>query len=47
VATVDHSGIRRIRNATLRVLNRIPAVHRNIALNLSELASDRRHAQAR
>lgn len=46
VATVDHSGIRRIRNATLRVLNRIPAVRRNIALNLSELAIDRRHAQA-
>lgn len=46
VATVDHSGIRRIRNATLRVLNRIAAVRRNIALNLSELAIDRRHAQA-
>jgi 2-polyprenyl-6-methoxyphenol hydroxylase-like FAD-dependent oxidoreductase len=44
VATVDRSSIRRIRNATLRVLNRIPAVHRRIALNLSELAIDRRHA---
>ncbi|MEA2183898.1 MAG: hypothetical protein QOF69_3083 [Solirubrobacteraceae bacterium] len=46
VATVHHSGIRRIRNATLRVLARIPAVRRNIALNLSELAIDRRHTQA-
>jgi 2-polyprenyl-6-methoxyphenol hydroxylase-like FAD-dependent oxidoreductase len=45
VATVDHTVVRRIRNATLRVLNRIPAVRRNIALKLSELAIDRRHAQ--
>ena len=46
VATVGHSGLRRIRNATLRVLNRIPAVRRKLALNLSELAIDRRHGQA-
>jgi len=46
VATVNHSGVRRIRNATLRVLNRIPAVRRKMALNLSELAIDRRHPQA-
>jgi 2-polyprenyl-6-methoxyphenol hydroxylase-like FAD-dependent oxidoreductase len=38
VATVDHSPVRRIRNAALRALNRIPAVRRNIALKLSELA---------
>jgi 2-polyprenyl-6-methoxyphenol hydroxylase-like FAD-dependent oxidoreductase len=46
VATVDHSSVRRIRNATLKVLDRIPAVRRKVALNLSELAIDRRHAQA-
>jgi 2-polyprenyl-6-methoxyphenol hydroxylase-like FAD-dependent oxidoreductase len=46
VATVDRSSVRRIRNATLRVLGRIPAVRRKMALNLSELAIDRRHAQA-
>ncbi|HEY0345601.1 MAG TPA: FAD-dependent oxidoreductase [Solirubrobacteraceae bacterium] len=43
VATVDRSAVRTIRNAALRVLNRIPAVRRKIALNLSELAIDRRH----
>ena len=42
VATVDRPAIRRIRNATLRVVGRIPAVRRNIALKLSELAIDRR-----
>jgi 2-polyprenyl-6-methoxyphenol hydroxylase-like FAD-dependent oxidoreductase len=45
MATVNSSGVRRIRNATLRVLNRIPAVRKKMALNLSELAIDRRHAQ--
>ncbi len=45
-ATVDHPLARRIRNATLRVLNHISSVQRNIALNLSELAIDRQHAQA-
>jgi 2-polyprenyl-6-methoxyphenol hydroxylase-like FAD-dependent oxidoreductase len=43
VATVNHAVVRRIRNATLRVLNQIPAVHRSLALKLSELAIDRRH----
>jgi 2-polyprenyl-6-methoxyphenol hydroxylase-like FAD-dependent oxidoreductase len=42
VATVNRPRVRRIRNATLRVLNRIPAVRRKMALNLSELAIDRR-----
>jgi len=46
MATVHHSSVRRIRNATLRVLDRIPAVRRKLALNLSELAIDRRHAHA-
>ncbi|HEX2102048.1 MAG TPA: FAD-dependent oxidoreductase [Solirubrobacteraceae bacterium] len=44
VATVDHAGVRRIRNAALRVLDRIPAVHRRLALSLSELAIDGRRA---
>jgi hypothetical protein len=44
VATVDRAVLRRIRNATLRVLNRIPAMRRNVALKLSELAIDRRRA---
>ena len=44
VATVNHAAVRRIRNATLRILNQIPAVHRNIALKLSELAIDRGRA---
>jgi len=42
VATVNRPRVRRIRNATLRVLNRIPAVRRKMALNLPELAIDRR-----
>lgn len=46
VATARHSGVRRIRNAALRTLDRIPAVHRKIALNLSQLAIDRRRAEA-
>lgn len=45
VATVDRPAVRRIRNATLRVVGRIPAVRRNIALKLSELAIDRRRRQ--
>jgi 2-polyprenyl-6-methoxyphenol hydroxylase-like FAD-dependent oxidoreductase len=44
VATVSRPGVRRLRNAMLRVLDRIPAVHRKMALNLSELAIDRGHA---
>jgi len=43
-ATVDLGVVRRLRNATLRILNRIPAVHRNIALKLSGLAIDRHRA---
>lgn len=31
---------RRLRNVVLRVLDRIPAVHRRMAMNLSELAVD-------
>jgi 2-polyprenyl-6-methoxyphenol hydroxylase-like FAD-dependent oxidoreductase len=43
VATVDISAVRRLRNAALRVLDRIPAVRRKLALNISGLAIDRRH----
>ena len=46
MATVDRSSLRSVRNATLRILDRIPAVRRKMALNLSELAIDRRHAHA-
>lgn len=42
VATLERSGARRMRNAALRLLDRIPAVHRRLALTLSELAVDRR-----
>jgi 2-polyprenyl-6-methoxyphenol hydroxylase-like FAD-dependent oxidoreductase len=45
VATVDHSAVRRIRNAALRLLGRIPAVRRRLALNLSGLALDQRHGK--
>ncbi len=45
VATVNRSAVRRLRNVTLRILGRIPAVRRNIALKLSELAIDRRDGQ--
>jgi 2-polyprenyl-6-methoxyphenol hydroxylase-like FAD-dependent oxidoreductase len=41
MATVDHSVARGVRNATLEVLDRIPAVRRNLALDLSGLAIDR------
>jgi 2-polyprenyl-6-methoxyphenol hydroxylase-like FAD-dependent oxidoreductase len=41
VATVGHAGVRRIRNAALRVLGRIPAVRGKLALNISGLAIDR------
>jgi 2-polyprenyl-6-methoxyphenol hydroxylase-like FAD-dependent oxidoreductase len=40
LATVQRAGARRIRNAALGVLNRLPAVRRKVALNLSELAVD-------
>jgi len=42
VATVNRPRARRLRNATLTLLDRVPAVHRKIALNLSELAVDGR-----
>jgi 2-polyprenyl-6-methoxyphenol hydroxylase-like FAD-dependent oxidoreductase len=47
VATADRAAVRMIRNAALRLLNRIPAVRRKIALKLSELAIDRRHTASR
>jgi 2-polyprenyl-6-methoxyphenol hydroxylase-like FAD-dependent oxidoreductase len=40
VATLGHAPLRKARNAALRVLNRLPAVHRTMAMNLSELAAD-------
>jgi 2-polyprenyl-6-methoxyphenol hydroxylase-like FAD-dependent oxidoreductase len=46
VATVDRAGVRRLRNAALRVLDRIPAVRRRLALKISGLAIDRRHGHA-
>jgi 2-polyprenyl-6-methoxyphenol hydroxylase-like FAD-dependent oxidoreductase len=46
VATVDHPLARRMRNAALRVLNRIPPVRRKLALNISGLAIDRGHGHA-
>jgi len=47
VATVRRPGVRRIRNAALRLLDRIPAVRRKLALNISGLAIDRRDGPAR
>jgi 2-polyprenyl-6-methoxyphenol hydroxylase-like FAD-dependent oxidoreductase len=46
LATVRHPIVRWIRNATLSVLDRIPAVDRNIALQLSGLAIDLRRPHA-
>jgi len=46
VATVDRPMVRRMRNAALRVINRIPRVRRKLALNISGLAIDRRHGPA-
>jgi 2-polyprenyl-6-methoxyphenol hydroxylase-like FAD-dependent oxidoreductase len=43
VATADRPAVRRLRNAALRVLDRIPAVKRRLASNISGLAIDRRH----
>jgi 2-polyprenyl-6-methoxyphenol hydroxylase-like FAD-dependent oxidoreductase len=42
VATVNRPRARTLRNAALSMLNRLPGMHRRIALNLSELAIDRR-----
>ena len=47
VATADRAAVRMIRNAALRLLDRIPAVRRRIALKLSELAIDRPHDTSR
>jgi 2-polyprenyl-6-methoxyphenol hydroxylase-like FAD-dependent oxidoreductase len=47
VATVDRPMVRRMRNAALRLINRIPPVRRKLALNISGLAIDRRHGPAR
>ena len=46
LATVELAGIRRMRNVALRVLGRIPAVRRMLALNISGLAIDRRQGRA-
>jgi 2-polyprenyl-6-methoxyphenol hydroxylase-like FAD-dependent oxidoreductase len=46
VATVDRPGLRRLRNAALRIVDRIPAIRRKLALNISGLAIDRRHRDA-
>jgi 2-polyprenyl-6-methoxyphenol hydroxylase-like FAD-dependent oxidoreductase len=46
VATVDRPMVRRMRNAALRLINRIPPVRRKLALNISGLAIDRRHGHA-
>ncbi|MFI0444521.1 FAD-dependent monooxygenase [Actinomadura sp. 6N118] len=40
VATARNAPQRRLRNVVLRVLDRIPAVNRTMAMNLSELAVD-------
>lgn len=42
IATAGNASQRRVRNSVLRVLDKIPAVHRKMAMNLSELAVDRR-----
>ncbi|BCJ26845.1 FAD-dependent oxidoreductase [Actinocatenispora sera] len=39
VATVGSAPLRGVRNTALRALDRIPAVHRAMAMNLSELAN--------
>ena len=46
VATVEHPRVRWIRNAALRILDRIPAIRRKLAVNISGLAIDRRHGHA-
>lgn len=40
LATVGYSPLRKTRNALLRALNWVPAVHEAMAMNLSELATD-------
>jgi 2-polyprenyl-6-methoxyphenol hydroxylase-like FAD-dependent oxidoreductase len=43
IATVGREPVRSLRNTTLRMLDWIPAVHRAMAMNLSELAATDRH----
>ncbi|WP_433136881.1 FAD-dependent monooxygenase [Actinomadura nitritigenes] len=45
VATVDNPVLRAGRNTALRALDWIPAVHRKLAMNLSELALDPQHGR--
>jgi 2-polyprenyl-6-methoxyphenol hydroxylase-like FAD-dependent oxidoreductase len=40
IATVDSVPLRKARNALLRALDWLPPVHRTLAMNLSELATD-------
>ncbi|MBO2455763.1 FAD-dependent monooxygenase [Actinomadura barringtoniae] len=40
VATLGHAPQRKVRNLFLRALNHIPAVHRTMAMRLSELSTD-------
>jgi 2-polyprenyl-6-methoxyphenol hydroxylase-like FAD-dependent oxidoreductase len=40
IATMRRTPQQKLRNALLRTLDRIPAVHRTMAMNLSELATD-------
>jgi 2-polyprenyl-6-methoxyphenol hydroxylase-like FAD-dependent oxidoreductase len=40
VATVGNAPLRGVRNAVLRALDWVPAVHRTMAMNLSELTTD-------
>jgi 2-polyprenyl-6-methoxyphenol hydroxylase-like FAD-dependent oxidoreductase len=40
VATTRHLPLQKVRNAALRALDWLPAVHRAMAMNLSELATD-------
>ncbi|MFI1328977.1 FAD-dependent oxidoreductase [Streptomyces sp. NPDC020845] len=46
IATVGNSPLRSVRNTALRALDWLPAVHRTLAMNLSELALDPERAQA-
>lgn len=46
IATVGNSPLRTVRNTALRALDWLPAVHRTLAMNLSELALDPERSQA-
>ncbi|MGH8880762.1 MAG: FAD-dependent monooxygenase, partial [Stackebrandtia sp.] len=43
IATLGNGPLRGVRNSALRALDFIPAVHRTMAMNLSELAAAGRH----